>query len=106
MVVNPLQSALVGLAIHESRAATAAQNIASFTTGDFSPADTADLSSQARTDAQIDPAPSAPPPIPPAGIDPAREMVQMKIARAGYSASAAVLLTQDETLGSVLDIIA
>lgn len=103
MVVNPLQSAMVGLAVHESRAAAAAHNIASFATEECRAADTA-----AAPAAGVAPAPSPPAPLPvaPAGVDLAREMVQMKIARTGYGAGAAVLLTQDETLGSVIDIIA
>jgi len=107
MVVNPLYSVLTGMGVHAVRAAVAAHDVAHFS-----------AVKSARTMAHE--ALAAPGRAAgfgrglhgvlasrkAAGFDMTTTLVQMKIAAYGYSATAAVLLTQSETLGSIIDIIA
>jgi hypothetical protein len=105
MVVNPLYSVQTGMGVHAVRAAVAAHDIAHFSTA--SPAHAGKTPSLAGS------ASGAGRGLPgvvasgkPAAYDMTTELVQMKIAAYGYSATAAVLLTQSATLGSIIDIIA
>lgn len=110
MVINPLQSAMVGLTIHASQAVATARSVADPTIPPAAPSTIPqDLS------APISDPPPAPTPAmrgwPPAALtapayDPVRDSVQLLVARQGYNADTTVLLTQDSMLGSVIDLIA
>ncbi len=120
MVINPMRSALAGMAVHAAKAAVAAHNIANVNTDEFK-------RSQAVIESGADGQPAVtvtrsqdPGPVIaerqglPANLQTrelsnvnlAEEIVQMKIARYGYGANASVLLTQSEMLGSIIDLIA
>ena len=104
MVINPLQSALVGLTIHASHAVTAVR------APQPPPApQPVDLSAPIS-----DPPPASspqtrgwqPPAIAAPASDPVLDSVPLLVARQGYNANTTVLLTQDSMLGSVIDLIA
>jgi hypothetical protein len=107
MIVNPLYSVLTGMSVHAVRAAVAAHDLAHFSAvaSAHTLAGKPSALSGAATGFGQGPA-DVPFSRKVAGFDVTTELVHMKIAAYGYSATAAVLLTQNETLGSIIDIIA
>ena len=119
MVVNPLHSAMAGMAAHAVKAAVAAHNIANVNTDEFKSSRAVIESGTGGPTVNVTqstaPGPVIPEPVGLPGNPAARqlsnvnlpdEMVQMVIARHGYMSNAKVILTQSETLGSIIDIIA
>ncbi len=117
---DAFSSAISGISSNATRAAVAANNIANANTSGFKASRvTVESSGSGRQETHITESTEPGSLLPrsdglPEGagleetsnVDLAEEFVQLQIAEHGYSASAAVIRTQGEMLGTVLDIIA
>lgn len=119
MVVNPLHSAIAGMAVHAAKMAVHAHNVANVNTDEFKRSEAVIESNPGGPSITVTESTSPGPVVSepeglPGGpvsrelsnVNLPEEMVQMVIAKHGYMASAQVILTQSETLGSLIDIIA
>ena len=117
---DAFSSAISGISSNATRAAVAANNIANANTSGFKASRvTTESSGQGRQETHISESTEQGSLIPrseglPEGseheetsnVDLAEEFVQLQIAEHGYSASAAVIRTQGEMLGTILDMLA
>lgn len=120
MNISPLHSAIAGMNVNAAKLSVAAHNIANINTDSFK-ASTATIESNAGGYPEVKISLSTNPGamIPTSGglpegeetrelsnVDMVNEFVQMKISEYGYRANTSIIRTQDEMLGSIIDIIA
>ena len=120
MDISPLSSALSGMSAHATKLAVAANNIANINTDQFKKSTAtieSNISGQPETKITQSTTPGAilvnSEGLPEgetirelSNVDIAEELVQMKVAEYGYKANIGVIRTQDEMIGTILDIIA
>ncbi len=119
MQVYPLHSALAGLLANAEKAAVAAHNIANANTPGFKKS-TATVETtaggqpgvkvtQSDTPGDIIPAPEGLPDteqfVEMSNVNWVEEFIQMKLAQHGYTANASLVQTQDQMVGTILDIL-
>ena len=119
MEMSAFQSAITGMSVNATRAAVAAHNIANVNTDGFKKS-SATISANAAGPPEVQITQSETPGpliqnyegLPDSAevrelsnVDLVEEFIQLKLAEVGYKASAAIISTEEEMLGSILDII-
>lgn len=120
MEVSPLYSALAGMSVNAQRLAVAANNIANINTDSYkSSSATIESGPGGQPQTQITQSTTSgalianPEGLPEgaatrelSNVELSNEFVQMKISEYGYKANISVIRTQDEMVGTILDILA